>query len=151
MAEDRSTAFLIVFAVAILVIIVGVLGLVRRATSPSTPPSPVLTAEAKAYFPEIVVSDERMSAAENFLGGTVAYLDARVTNKGTRVVRRLDLQLEFFDTLNQVVLREMAYPIAPRTPSLKAGETRSFRVSFDHLPADWNQAAPAVTVKSLSF
>ena len=83
MAEDRSTAFLIVFAVAILGIIVGVLGLVRRATSPSTPPSPVLTAEAKAYFPEIVVSDERMSAAENFLGGTVAYLDARVTNKLT--------------------------------------------------------------------
>ena len=110
-----------------------------------------MTEEGKAYFPEIVVSDARMSAAQNFLGGTVTYLNAKVTNKGTKTVRRLDLQLEFVDTLNQVVLRETAHAITLRAPPLKPGETRAFRVSFDHMPADWNQAAPTITVKYVGF
>ena len=151
MAEDRSTAFLTVLAVVVLGIIAGVLALVRRAASPAVPARPVLTEEGKAYFPEIVVSDARMSAAQNFLGGTVTYLNAKVTNKGTKTVRRLDLQLEFVDTLNQVVLRETAHAITLRAPPLKPGETRAFRVSFDHMPADWNQAAPTITVKYLGF
>ena len=92
MAEDRSTAFLTVLAVVVLGIIAGVLALVRRAASPAVPARPVLTEEGKAYFPAIVVSDARMSAAQNFLGGTVTYLDAQVANQGTKTVRRLDLQ-----------------------------------------------------------
>jgi hypothetical protein len=150
-AEDRSTAFLTVLAVVVLGIIVGVLALVRRAASPTVPARPVLTEEEKAYFPEIAVSDARMSAAQNFLGGTVVYLDAKVTNKGTKTVRRLDLQLEFVDTLNQVVLRETSHVITARTPPVKPGETRAFRASFDHMPADWNQAPPTITPKYLSF
>jgi hypothetical protein len=150
-AEDRSTAFLIVLAVVVLGIIAGVLALVRRAASPTVPASPVLTEEEKAYFPAIVVSDARMTAAQNFLGGTVTYLDAKVINNGTKTVRRLDLQLEFVDTLNQVVLRETAHAIASRAPPLKPGETRAFRVSFDHMPVDWNQASPTITVKYLGF
>jgi hypothetical protein len=150
-AEDKSTAFLIVLAVVVLGIIAGVLALVRRAASPAVPARPVLTEEGKAYFPEIVVSAARMTAAQNFLGDTVTYLDGKVANQGTRTVRRLDLQLEFVDTLNQVVLRETAQAIASRTPPLKPGETRAFRVSFDHMPADWNQAPPTITVKYLGF
>ena len=151
MAEDRSTALLTVLAVVVLGIIAGVLGLVRRAASPAVPASPVLTEEQKAYFPETVVSDARMSAAQNFLGGTVTYLDAQIANQGTKTVRLLDLQLEFVDTLNQVVLRETAHAITSRTPPLKPGEKRAFRVSFDHMPTDWNQAPPAITVKYLGF
>jgi len=149
-AEDRSTAFLTVLAVVVLGIIAGVLGLVRRAASPAVPARPALTEDGKAYFPEIVVSGARMSAAQNFLGGTVTYLDAQIANQGTKTVRRLDLQLEFVDMLNQVVLRETAHAITSRTP-LKPGETRAFRVSFDHMPADWNQAPPTITVKYLGF
>ncbi len=55
------------------------------------------------------------------------------------------------DTLNQVVLRETAHTITSRTPPLKPGEKRAFRVSFDHMPADWNQAPPTITVKYLGF
>src|SRR5439155_1459537 len=63
----------------------------------------------------------------------------------------LDLQLEFVDMLNQVVLRETAHAITSRTPPLKPGEKRAFRVSFDHMPAYWSQAPPAITVKYLGF
>ncbi|HEV2178178.1 MAG TPA: hypothetical protein VGW33_13405 [Terriglobia bacterium] len=110
-----------------------------------------LTEEAKAYQSQIVVSDARMSAARNFLGDTVTYLDATVVNNGTRVVHQLDLQLEFVDMLNQVVLRETAHAVTAETPPLMAGESRPFRVTFEHMPAEWNQAPPAVTVTYVAF
>ena len=43
----------------------------------------------------------------------MTYLDAQVTNKGTKTVRRLDVDLTFVDMLNQVVLRETAHPVTP--------------------------------------
>jgi hypothetical protein len=113
--------------------------------------STIPTEEEKAYFPQLEFTDVHMSAAENFLGATVTYLDARVTNKGTKTVRRLDLDLTFVDTLSQVVLRERARPVTHRTLPLKPGESRAFRVTFEHMPADWNQAAPTMTPVYLQF
>ena len=113
--------------------------------------STILTEEQKAYFPQLEFSDARMSAAENFLGATVTYLDARVTNKGTKTVRRLDLDLTLVDTLNQVVLRERAHPVTQRTPPLKPGESKPFRVTFEHMPVDWNQAAPTIVPVYVQF
>jgi hypothetical protein len=92
-----------------------------------------------------------MSAAENFLGHTVIYLDGQVSNRGNRAIRGLGIRMEFVDMLNQVVLRERAHPLNPRAPPLKPGETRAFRVTFEHLPLEWNQAAPTIAVESVEF
>ncbi|MGO8731428.1 MAG: hypothetical protein ACLQVM_01390 [Terriglobia bacterium] len=113
--------------------------------------SAIPTEEQKAYFPQLEFTDAHMSAAENFLGASVTYLDAQVTNKGTKTVGRLDLDLTFVDTLNQVVLRERAHPVTPRTPPLKPGESRAFRVTFEHMPVEWNQAAPTMTPVYVQF
>ena len=109
------------------------------------------TEEEKAYFSQIEFADAHMSAAENFLGATVTYLDARVTNRGPKTVCGLDVDLTFVDTLNQVVLRERAHPVTRRTPPLQAGESRAFRVTFEHMPVDWNQAPPTVTPAYVQF
>ena len=92
-----------------------------------------------------------MSAAENFLGATVTYLDAKVTNKGSKTLNRLDIDLTFVDTLNQVVLRERAHPVTPRTAPLPAGESRAFHVTFERMPVDWNQAVPAMMPVYVQF
>ena len=113
--------------------------------------SAIPTEEQKAYLPRIEFAEARMSAAENFLGATVTYLDARVTNKGTKTVQRLDVDLTFVDTLNQVVLLERAHPVTPRTPPLKPGQSRPFRVTFEHMPLDWNQAPPSMVPVYLQF
>jgi hypothetical protein len=109
------------------------------------------TEEQRTYFRQLEFTDLHMSAAENFLGATVTYLDARVTNKGTRTVHRLDLDLTFVDVLSQVVLRERVHPVTRRTLPLKPGESRAFRVTFEHMPAEWNQAAPAIAPVYLQF
>jgi hypothetical protein len=112
---------------------------------------PPLTAEQKAYLASLVFGDLRMSAAANFLGDTVTYLDGAVTNEGTRRVRRLAVELNFVDSLNQVVLRETANPLAGRSTPLQPGETQAFRVTFEHMPADWNQAPPRAKAVSVEF
>jgi hypothetical protein len=92
-----------------------------------------------------------MSVAQNFLGDNVTYLDARVRNEGTKTVRRLDLDLTFVDMLSQVILRERAHPVSERTQPLRPGESRAFRVTFEHIPVDWNQAAPTMTPVYVQF
>jgi hypothetical protein len=149
--EDRSTPVLIVIAVALLTAIIGVLLLLRRDVRRSVATAPPMSAEEKAYLTHISTTDPHMSAAENFLGGTVTYLKARVTNNGTQPIRRLTLKLEFHDTLEQVVLRETAHPITSRTPPLKPGESRPFQVAFEHMPMEWNQGPPVITPQYVGF
>ena len=112
---------------------------------------PPLSAEAQAYLKQIAVTDIHMSAAETGLGSNVTYLDAQIKNNGARPVRTVDLDLTFVDMLNQVVLRRTAHPITSTAPPLQPGESRPFRVTFDYMPADWNQGPPAVTVTYVSF
>jgi len=147
----RSTPITVAFTATILMIAAAALTLWIRAGSGQSSAPPVPTPEAKAYFPHIEVAGAKMSAARNFLGDTVVYLDARVTNQGSKTVRRLDLQLEFVDTLGQVVLRELAHPVSSRTAPLAPGETRAIRLSFEHMPIDWNQAPPGVTPRFVGF
>jgi hypothetical protein len=149
-ADERPTTVYILIAAAAIVAVVGVLIFVTRPRS-KTPSAPVLDAEQRVYLSQIVISDARMSAAENFLGHTVIYLDGQMTNQGSRTVRQIEIQMEFVDMLNQVVLRDNGFPLKPPMAPLKPGETRSFQVTFDRMPAEWNQAAPTITVKSVQF
>ena len=112
---------------------------------------PVLSAEQKAYLDSLVLADFRMSAADNFLGNTVTYLEGNVTNNGTRSVRRLDVELNFVDSLQQVVLRETAHPLAGRATPLQPGETQAFRVTLEHIPVDWNQMLPSAKAVYVEF
>ena len=151
MAEERSTRTYVLMAAGALAVVVTALVLLVRIRSGPSPSEARLSEEQKAYLQQIVVTDARMSAAENFLGNTVTYLDAQVTNKGGKEVRQLELELVFVDMLDQVVLRHTAHPITLRSAPLRPEQTRSFQVSFEHMPLDWNQALPTITPKSVQF
>jgi hypothetical protein len=155
--NDHGISTLIIILIVSLVL-AGVVAVfvLRQHQAVSRPASaeagrPALSAEQKAYLASLAFVDLHMSAAANFLGDTVTYLDGSVTNNGAKVVRRLDVELNFVDTLNQVVLRETAHPVADRATPLQPGETHAFRVTFEHMPADWNQAPPTVTPVFVEF
>jgi hypothetical protein len=154
--NDRgiSTLHIILIVAAAMAVVLGLVvffwhshGVAEQAAGAGT----ILTEEQKAYLPQLEFTGAHMSAAENFLGNSVTYLDARVTNKGAKTVSRLDVDLTFVDTLNQVVLRERAHPVSPRTQPLKPGESRAFRVTFEHMPVDWNQAPPSMVPVYVQF
>jgi len=150
-AAGRSTGSLIAFVAVVLGIVVGTAVWLAHTRSTRSQPPVAPTAEERAYLQHIVISDAQVSAATNLLGDMVTYLDAKVTNTGTKPVRQLDLRLEFSDMLNQVVLRETTHPITPHMPPLAPGETRAFRATFERMPAEWNQAPPAMTPLALHF
>lgn len=112
---------------------------------------PPLGADARAYLAQITVTDAHMSAAETPLGTTETYLDAHVVNRGSRKVRELDVQLEFQDMMNQVVLKQVNSPVTENTAPLKPGEVRNLHITFDHMPAEWNQGPPAFTPVYVEF
>lgn len=144
---------LVLAAAILLAVFVSILMLIRRPAAPAGPDAPSASSsqEEKAYLSALTATEPRMSAAGNFLGQEVTYLDAKLSNNGARAVRNVEVQMEFHDSLGQVVLRETSHPVNRRVPPLKPGETRVFRVAFDHMPVDWNQAPPSIVVKSLSF
>ena len=150
-----STVTIIAIVALALAVLVGIFVLhqhnavSRRATAGERPPA--LSAEQQAYLPLLVLSDLRMSAATNYLGDTVTYLDGSVANQGTKPVRRIEVELNFVDPFRQVVLRENARPLADRSKPLGPGESCAFRVSFEHMPADWNQAPPNVRPVFVEF
>jgi len=120
-----------------------------RVTRPAV--RPPLTADAQAYLMQIAATDIHMSAAETGLGSNVTYMDAEIRNNGARAVREVDLDLTFVDMVNQMVLRRTVHPVTRNSPPLNAGESRAFRITFDYMPADWNQGPPVVAVTYLSF
>lgn len=150
---STSTIILIVSVILAGLLAVFVLEQHRAVSRPASARTarPALNAEQQTYLASFVFADLRMSAAVNFLGDSVTYLDGSVTNKGSKPVRRLEAELNFVDTLNQVVLRETALPLADRATPLQPGETQSFRVTFDHMPVDWNQAPPSVKAVYVEF
>jgi hypothetical protein len=147
---NRSVAVWILVTLGAMAALVVGWVLLRPGSDSSARPSP-LTAEQKAYLSRISVTDARMSTAQNYLGDTVTFLDGKVSNQGPRTVREVELQMEYVDTLGQVVLRDFTFALSTRMPPLAAGATRNFQVSYDHMPADWNQAPPRITVIRVGF
>ena len=136
--------------VAIVLVVVAVLAIIGRSgrTGANQPPP---------YAPKLQLTDLKMSAAENFVGATVTYLDGKITNSGDKTLTHAIVQAIFMNSLGQVVQRETlpihvlttgttggiytdvvdlsAAPIAP-------GQSRPFRLTLEHISADWNHAAP---------
>ncbi len=149
-STNRSVIIWVAMAAAAIVVLGAALMFLHHAiVSSGAPHQP--TAEEKAYVSKISIRETKMSVAQNYIGDNIYFLDATITNDGSRPVSSVGLQLEYVDTLGQVVLRDDARPVTPRDAPLKPGVTRAFRVSYDHMPADWNQAPPRVTVTQVGF
>jgi hypothetical protein len=104
------------------------------------------------YAEQIHVSDLRMSRATNLVKQEFTYINGVLANDGTRVIRDVEVVTEFRDQFNQVVLREIHRPFGTVTKAgdpLLAGQRREFQLTFEHVPADWNQQYPIIRVSGL--
>src|SRR6476661_7139883 len=98
--DDRDSNWLpIVFGVVLVVMVaVGASLLLRTDSKIANPPDP--------YAAKIKFSDLKMSAAENFVGSTVTYLDGTVSNAGDKIVTHAAVHVSFKDSLGQIVQAE---------------------------------------------
>jgi hypothetical protein len=148
--QERTTNWTAIgIGVAVVIVIVAVIWLFGRG---SNVPRQV------SYATNMKFSDLKMSTAQNFMGGKVTYLEGKITNNGPQTVTHADVQAEFRNSLSEVVGREdvpvmvtQERPGYSDTVDLSAapippGGSREFRLTFEHVSADWNQEYPQLTL-----
>lgn len=154
--EPRSTLPWII-AGGVVLVVVGVLIAVGHRGAPANPGGPGM-APADPYAANLPITHLQMSQASSMAGAQSTYLDGEITNRGTKTVTGITVQVGFQGFTKQLVQKETgplslirtrepyvdtqpvsAAPIAP-------GETREFRLIFDHVAQDWNQNYPEIRV-----
>jgi hypothetical protein len=152
--RDNSKRTIFV-AIAVVVVLAALVAIILRAK-----PRPVVG--PPPYAANLKFSDLKLSQAQNFVGATVTYVDGNVSNTGDKTVAHVGVKVTFKDMYNQVaqveevsikVLRTTGpYPdtadlsVVPLAP----GESKPFRLIFEHLSEQWNQAYPELQVTNVA-
>ena len=115
------------------------------------------------YADQLQISNVKMAAAQNFVGGTVTYVDGKITNTGAKTVTGAVAEVIFRNSLGEVVQKEQI-PVRVlvfqgpernildlRSAPLKPGASADFRLTIEGtISADWNQGYPEVRIASVS-
>ncbi len=98
--EERDSSRIIIVAAvaAVIAVMLAVAFLLRQPPKVAKGPPP--------YAASLKLSDFKMSAADNFIGHTVSYVDGTVTNTGDQTVTHVALEVVFKDDLGQLAQRE---------------------------------------------
>ena len=120
------------------------------------------TSAIDPYVKNLQLSDFQLSKAENFVGGNVTYLEGKVTNAGNKSVNGAQVRVNFKNSLQEISQTETLplMIITARQPyidtadlrlqPLTPGGSREFRLTFEHVTADWDGALPQVDVVSVT-
>ena len=107
-------------------------------------------AAEQAYAERIHFSDLHMSRSTNMIKQEFTYVTGVMSNDGDRNLGAMEVTVEFHNAMNQVILRDSQFMIAPQAdPPLNAGLSREFQVTLEHVPAEWNQEYPSIRVTGL--
>lgn len=116
-----------------------------------------------AYAPKLQFDEMKMIVVENFVGGKVTHLEGRLTNTGDRTVSGVSVEVVFRNALGEMAQKDtLAVKVHQqvggytdvvdlKAAPLKPGESRGFRLTFDHVSTDWNRAYPELTVVAVTF
>jgi len=154
--EPRAVAPWIIAGIVVLLVI-GIF-LARGHHAPPANPGGTGLAPPDPYSVNLVFSNIKMSEASSVGGAKATYLDGLMANNGGQTLTGLTLQVAFRDYTNQIVQKETMPLNLIRTHEpyidtepvsaapIKPGETREFRLIFDHVAESWNQNYPELRV-----
>jgi hypothetical protein len=152
---DSSRRTILVAVVSLLAVMVAIALLLREAPRPASGPPP--------YAANLHLSDFKMSAAENFVGATVSYIDGAITNAGDKTVTHAVVEVVFKDDMGQIVQREnvplralktggpYAEAVDLNVSPLGPGQSRAFRLTFDSISAQWNRQYPEIRITDVAL
>jgi len=153
--RQESSLRPILIGIVIVGIVVGVLALILRSEQKKPTPPP-------AYAASLTFSDLKASAAQNFVGATVNYLDGTIANTGGKTVLHAVVQVTFKDDMGQTAQREEIAIRVLRTGGpydeavdlsqspLAPGQSKPFRLTFENISAQWNHAYPDLQITQVS-
>ena len=112
---------------------------------------PTLSEEALAYLSSLDLAGVEMQAKEDFLEQTLVTITGKIINNGNRTVSAVEVNCVFREINGIEILRERATLVGRRTSPMMPGETKDFRLAFDAIPAEWNQAMPNLFITQIQF
>jgi hypothetical protein len=144
-----SITLLSVLGIAVVLAAVGVLYLSRPV--PQQGGDLEASPEAKAYAASLALSDVAIKATENFMQQQVVEIEGKITNKGSRSLKSVEVFCMFHGIDGREIYRQRVPIILPSSRSLEPNQTRTFRLPFDTLPDGWNQAMPGMAMARIVF
>ncbi len=136
---------------SILLFAAGVGGYFWWSAQQPPPEGPQLTAEAQTYLADLELSDVEMKAEEDFLEQTLVTIEGKIANHGSRTLTLVEIDCVFREINGLEVAREPRAIVGRRTEPLDPGSAQSFRLAFDAVPLDWNQAMPSLFISQIQF
>jgi hypothetical protein len=117
------------------------------------------------YAEKLKLSDIKLSAAENYMGGTVTYLDFNITNTGDKALVGAEVNAQFQNTMGQIVQKETlplhvlaenqlaGYPdlVDMNRAPIGPGQTKTVRLSLEHISDDWDRSYPQMELVNLKL
>ncbi|MGA7217103.1 MAG: DUF2393 family protein [Candidatus Sulfotelmatobacter sp.] len=153
--ERDSSRRTIAIAVAVVVVVAIVFAFLLHSQPKSASGPP-------AYAANLKLSDFKMSAAENFVGATVSYVDGTVANSGDKTVTHVTVEVQFKDDMGQIAQREdiplqalkttgpypeaVDFSVSPLAPH----QSMQFRLTFEGISAQWNRQYPEIQVTDVA-
>ncbi len=157
-SEESDTPWMAIgIGIGIVAVAVGLIVLLSRS-------KPSNQSTVDPYAAKLQITDVKMSAAENFVGGTVSYLEGKITNTSDKSVTDAMLQVTFKNSLGEVVQKETmpvralkAHSVTGtpemfdlHTAPLQPGKTIDFRLTFEHISDDWSHEYPQLKFVSIT-
>jgi Protein of unknown function (DUF2393) len=156
LSEERDSNWRpAMIAVALVVVVIGMLLFLSRG-------QPAATNVLHPYSANLKLADLKMSAAENFVGASVTYIDGTVMNAGDKTVTHAMVSVTFKDDMAQVAQQESVplhvlqtggpYPDAVdlSISALAPGQSKPFRLTFESISAQWNHVYPELQVTDVT-
>ena len=155
--RERNWAPFVIGILAVFVVVGIIVAFTRNSGRTKTVINP--------YAAKLQISNPKASQAENYVGGTVTYIDATITNTGDKALVGGEMKMVFRNTLNEVVQTETlplhvlvenqmgGYPdlVDLSRDPIGPGQAKTVRMTLEHISADWNQAAPAMELVDLQL
>jgi len=155
--EEKRNILPMIIGVVVVAIIIAVLVFATRAGKPAS------TAPGDPNLAKLEVSGLHMATAENFAGGSVTYIEGKISNGTDRKVTGASVQVIFKNSLGEIAQKDtlpvtvllpnvpyVDYGLIDRAP-LAPGQTRDFRLTLEHVTTDWDGQVPTVKVVSIGY
>lgn len=154
-AERDNSKRTILIAIAAVLVLAVVTAVVLR-------PKPKPVAAPPPYAADLKFSDVKLSQAQNFVGATVTYVDGTLSNTGNKTVTDATVRVTFKDPYGQIAqVEEVPIKVLrtngpyPDTASLSvaplaAGQSQTFRLTFEHVSDQWNQGQPDLQITAIT-
>ena len=154
--DQRDTNWTTIgIGVAFVVVVIAIIALLSR-SEPKSAKTP------HPYISNVKLSNIKMSAAENFVGASVTYIDGTITNTGDKTLTHVMVHVTFKDSMGQVAQTEDVplhvlqtggpYPDAVdlNVSPLAPGQSKPFRLTFESISAQWNHEYPELQITDVT-